>query len=69
MLAKPRQWNRLTEKGREAFRRIYAWISDERAIDLLCAISPRRIATTGKYQMIKLDNCYFSRYKSRPSEC
>uniref|UniRef100_A0A915BT53 DNA-binding protein SATB n=1 Tax=Parascaris univalens TaxID=6257 RepID=A0A915BT53_PARUN len=43
LLSKPRHWNKLTDKGREAFRRIYGWISDVKAIELLCSVSPRRI--------------------------
>ncbi|KAK0419832.1 hypothetical protein QR680_014353 [Steinernema hermaphroditum] len=47
LLSKPRHWNKLTEKGREAFRRIYAWISDPQAIELLCSLSPRKVVTPG----------------------
>uniref|UniRef100_A0A914VAC1 DNA-binding protein SATB n=1 Tax=Plectus sambesii TaxID=2011161 RepID=A0A914VAC1_9BILA len=47
LLSKPRHWNRLTEKGREAFRRIFAWVSDDHAIRLLCSISPRRVGPAG----------------------
>ncbi|VDN53760.1 unnamed protein product [Dracunculus medinensis] len=47
LLSKPRHWNKLTDKGREAFRRMYGWISDEKAIDLLCSISPRRVHPAG----------------------
>ncbi|ULU01607.1 hypothetical protein L3Y34_001730 [Caenorhabditis briggsae] len=43
LLSKPRHWSKLTDKGREAFRRIYGWISDDEAIDLLCSLSPRRV--------------------------
>ncbi|CAB3403145.1 unnamed protein product [Caenorhabditis bovis] len=42
LLSKPRHWSKLTDKGREAFRRIYGWLSDEVAINLLCSLSPRR---------------------------
>ncbi|OZC08702.1 CUT domain protein [Onchocerca flexuosa] len=42
LLSKPRHWNKLTDKGREAFRRMYGWVSDPKAIELLCNISPRR---------------------------
>ena len=34
LLAKPRPWAKLTDKGREAFRRIYGWISDGIAIGM-----------------------------------
>ena len=47
LLSKPRHWSKLTDKGREAFRRIYAWLSDDKAIELLCSLSPRRIWPSG----------------------
>ncbi|KAL6725461.1 hypothetical protein Aduo_007511 [Ancylostoma duodenale] len=43
LLSKPRHWSKLTDKGREAFRRIYGWISDAETVDLLCSLSPRRV--------------------------
>lgn len=43
LLSKPRHWAKLTDKGREAFRRIYGWLSDDKAIDLLVSLSPRRV--------------------------
>ncbi|CAI4230210.1 unnamed protein product [Auanema sp. JU1783] len=43
LLSKPRHWSKLTDKGREAFRRIYGWISDDGAIEALCSLSPRRV--------------------------
>ncbi|KJH46420.1 CUT domain protein [Dictyocaulus viviparus] len=43
LLSKPRHWSKLTDKGREAFRRIYGWISDAEAVELLCSLSPRRV--------------------------
>ncbi|VDN41578.1 unnamed protein product [Gongylonema pulchrum] len=42
LLSKPRNWEKLTDKGKEAFRRMYGWISNPRAIELLCAVAPRR---------------------------
>uniref|UniRef100_A0A8L7TEC4 Homeobox protein cut-like n=3 Tax=Brugia TaxID=6278 RepID=A0A8L7TEC4_BRUMA len=47
LLSKPRHWNKLTDKGREAFRRMYGWVSDPKAIELLCNISPRRTQPVG----------------------
>ncbi|CAD6188334.1 unnamed protein product [Caenorhabditis auriculariae] len=43
LLSKPRHWSKLTDKGREAFRRIYGWISDDKTIEMLCGLSPRRV--------------------------
>lgn len=52
LLSKPRQWHKLTDKGREAFRRIFAWLSDDKAIELLCSLSPRRISMPCKFSDI-----------------
>lgn len=49
LLSKPRHWSKLTDKGREAFRRIYAWLSDDEAIEMLCALSPRRVWPAGAF--------------------
>ncbi|KAL7070994.1 hypothetical protein ACQ4LE_009880 [Meloidogyne hapla] len=48
LLSKPRPWNKLTDKGRDSFRRIFGWISDDFAIDLLCQLSPRKVAGAEK---------------------
>lgn len=42
LLSKPKPWEKLTEKGKESFRRIQAWLSDESSIELLRMISPKR---------------------------
>lgn len=46
LLSKPRPWHKLTDKGRDAFRRIFGWISDDSAIELLCQLSPRKVTST-----------------------
>jgi hypothetical protein len=43
LLSKPREWHKLTERGRDAFRRIFGWISDDTAIQLLCQLAPRKV--------------------------
>uniref|UniRef100_A0A0N5CBQ4 Homeobox protein cut-like n=1 Tax=Strongyloides papillosus TaxID=174720 RepID=A0A0N5CBQ4_STREA len=45
LLSKPKHWNNLTDKGRDAFRRIYGWISDEEAITTLYSLSPRKVSS------------------------
>lgn len=45
LLSKPKHWNNLTDKGRDAFRRIYGWISDEKAIATLYSLSPRKVSS------------------------
>ena len=44
LLSKPREWHKHTDKGREAFRRLFGWICDDKAIELLCSLSPRRVS-------------------------
>uniref|UniRef100_A0A0N4Z6E1 Homeobox protein cut-like n=1 Tax=Parastrongyloides trichosuri TaxID=131310 RepID=A0A0N4Z6E1_PARTI len=46
LLSKPKHWNNLTDKGRDAFRRIYGWISDEEAITTLYSLSPRKVSSS-----------------------
>jgi len=48
LLSKPRPWHKLTDKGRDAFRRIFGWISDDAAIELLCQLSPRKVTLAEK---------------------
>lgn len=48
LLSKPRPWPKLTDKGRDAFRRIFGWISDDIAIELLCQLSPRKVTVAEK---------------------
>ena len=42
LLSKPKHWDKLTEKGRESYRKMHLWASDEHNIRLLKAISPRK---------------------------
>ncbi|XP_048775550.2 homeobox protein cut-like 1 isoform X5 [Ostrea edulis] len=42
LLSKPKSWDKLTEKGRESYRKMYAWATDERNIMALKAISPKK---------------------------
>ncbi|KAK3082711.1 hypothetical protein FSP39_003291 [Pinctada imbricata] len=46
LLSKPKSWDKLTEKGRESYRKMYAWATDERNILALKAISPKKGPTT-----------------------
>lgn len=49
LLAKPKPWEKLTEKGRDSFRKIYAWVIDEEAIDSLRQLCPKRFASPCKW--------------------
>lgn len=42
LLSKPKSWEKLTEKGRESYRKMYAWASEPRNIMSLKALSPRK---------------------------
>lgn len=42
LLSKPKTWDKLTEKGKESFRRLQAWLGDEASISILRMISPKR---------------------------
>uniref|UniRef100_A0A183EKG7 CUT domain-containing protein n=1 Tax=Gongylonema pulchrum TaxID=637853 RepID=A0A183EKG7_9BILA len=60
LLSKPRNWEKLTDKGKEAFRRMYGWISNPRAIELLCAVAPRRNQPMGKGQLAGLERTHLA---------
>lgn len=62
LLSKPKPWDKLTEKGRDSYRKMHAWASDEGCISLLKSMVPRK----GKYLsslvclcIDKLDLCFF----------
>lgn len=42
LLSKPKHWDKLTEKGRESYRKMYYWLRDHRSIDTLKNLSPRK---------------------------
>lgn len=42
LLSKPKHWDKLTEKGRESYRKMYNWSCSEQSISTLKAISPRK---------------------------
>lgn len=42
LLSKPKHWDKLTEKGRESYRKMYTWSCSEQSINKLKAISPRK---------------------------
>ena len=35
-------WEKMTEKGRDSYRKIYAWAYDENAVLLLKSLIPRK---------------------------
>ena len=42
LLSKPKPWDKLTEKGRDSYRKMHAWAADESCIYLLKAMVPRK---------------------------
>ena len=42
LLSKPKSWDKLTEKGRDSYRKMHAWAYDENAIMLLKSLIPRK---------------------------
>lgn len=42
LLSKPKPWDKLTEKGRDSYRKMHAWATDERCIHLLKSMVPRK---------------------------
>ena len=42
LLSKPKNWEKLTEKGRDSYRKMHAWCYDENAVMLLKSLIPRK---------------------------
>jgi homeobox protein cut-like len=42
LLSKPKSWEKLTEKGRDSYRKMHAWAYDEQAVMLLKTLIPRK---------------------------
>ena len=42
LLSKPKSWDKLTEKGRDSYRKMHAWAYDDNAIMLLKSLIPRK---------------------------
>ena len=42
LLSKPKSWEKLTEKGRDSYRKMHAWCYDNEAIMLLKSLIPRK---------------------------
>ena len=42
LLSKPKSWDKLTEKGRDSYRKMHAWCYDDQAIGLLKTLIPRK---------------------------
>jgi homeobox protein cut-like len=42
LLSKPKHWDKLTEKGRESYRRMHQWVRDGGNIAVLKAYAPKK---------------------------
>lgn len=42
LLSKPKPWDKLTEKGRDSYRKMHAWAADDNCIYLLKSLVPRK---------------------------
>lgn len=42
LLSKPKPWDKLTEKGRDSYRKMHAWACDEHAVLLLKSLIPKK---------------------------
>ncbi|CAG9791658.1 unnamed protein product [Diatraea saccharalis] len=45
LLSKPKPWDKLTEKGRDSYRKMHAWACDEAAVMLLKSLIPKKVGT------------------------
>lgn len=42
LLSKPKPWDKLTEKGRDSYRKMHAWACDDGAVMLLKSLIPKK---------------------------
>ncbi|GAB6033706.1 hypothetical protein CHUAL_013821 [Chamberlinius hualienensis] len=42
LLSKPKPWDKLTEKGRDSYRKMHAWASDDSCVMVLKSLVPRK---------------------------
>ena len=42
LLSKPKSWEKLTEKGRDSYRKMHAWAYDDQAVMMLKSLIPRK---------------------------
>lgn len=42
LLSKPKPWDKLTEKGRDSYRKMHAWSADEASVLLLKSLIPKK---------------------------
>lgn len=57
LLSKPKPWDKLTEKGRDSYRKMHAWACDENAVLLLKSLIPKK-GKSNRKSMIAFSPCY-----------
>ncbi|XP_043476898.1 homeobox protein cut-like isoform X10 [Leptopilina heterotoma] len=50
LLSKPKPWDKLTEKGRDSYRKMHGWACDDNAVLLLKSLIPKKEYVSGKEQ-------------------
>ncbi|XP_054168250.1 homeobox protein cut-like isoform X2 [Oppia nitens] len=50
LLSKPKPWDKLTEKGRDSYRKMHAWAADDRCIYFLKNMVPRKGKETTSFK-------------------
>lgn len=55
LLSKPKPWDKLTEKGRDSYRKMHGWATDENAIMLLKSLIPKK----GEFENTWYSACLF----------
>lgn len=64
LLSKPKPWDKLTEKGRDSYRKMHAWACDEAAILLLKSLIPKKGKSS---HSIYIFTCYTTIFKMHKS--
>lgn len=57
LLSKPKPWDKLTEKGRDSYRKMHAWACDDNAVLLLKSLIPKK----GEYFSLALQINFYTR--------
>lgn len=52
LLSKPKPWDKLTEKGRDSYRKMHAWSCDDNAVMLLKSLIPKKGKFLGNVKKI-----------------
>jgi hypothetical protein len=60
LLSKPKPWDKLTEKGRDSYRKMHGWASDENAVMLLKSLIPKK----GEYRFVSSSTLSLSLFLS-----